>query len=76
MDLRCVGIPSIIRRDNLSFVKVLLAAGGFDHVEFEYLSSTELLTVGSDAWTMATPLPGVMYGMRTANVDNKVFLTG
>ena len=40
------------------------------------MSSTELLTVGSDAWTMTTPLPAVMYGMRSANVDNKVFFTG
>jgi len=78
-------LPSMLRTRNAhgcgSYInsdgdQVLLAAGGFDHFAYEYMSSTELLTVGSDAWTMATPLPGVMYGMRTANVDNKVFLTG
>merc|ERR1712123_58054 len=61
---------------NSDGAQVLLAAGGFDHVAYEYMASTELLTVGSDVWTMATPLPGFMYCMITSNVDNKVFLTG
>jgi len=78
-------LPSMLRIRNDhgcgSFINsegtpVLLAAGGFDHVEFEYMSSTELLTIGSGAWTETTPLPTVIFGMRTANVDNKVLMLG
>merc|ERR1712013_552422 len=56
--------------------QVLIAAGGWDHVEFEYLDSTEILVSGSGAWSLTTPLPTVMYAMKTATVDNKVFMTG
>merc|ERR1712013_902945 len=56
--------------------QVLIAAGGWDHVEFEYLDSTEILVSGSGDWSLTTPLPTVMYAMKTATVDNKVFMTG
>jgi len=56
--------------------QVLIAAGGWDHVEFEYLDSTEILVLGSGDWSLTTPLPTVMHSMRTATVENKVFMTG
>ena len=59
-----------------TLLEVLIAAGGWDHVEFEYLDSTEILVSGSGDWSLTTPLPTVMYAMKTATVDNKVFMTG
>ena len=32
--------------------------------------------LGSGDWSLTTPLPTVMHSMRTATVDNKVFMTG
>ena len=54
-------------------VQVLLVAGGNNDA---YLSSTEVLTVDSPAWTMATPLPRAVYGVRGVTLDNTVFMTG
>ena len=55
-------------------VQVLLVAGGSN--DDAYLSSTEVLTVDSPAWTMVTPLPRAVYGVRGVTLDNTVFMTG
>ena len=56
-------------------VQVLLVAGGLDGDD-THLSSTEVLTGDSTAWTMATPLPRAVDGMRGISLDNTVYMTG
>ena len=57
-------------------VQVLLVAGGLDDDYYPPLSSTEVLTVDSPAWTMATPLPRSLGGVRGISLDNIVYMTG
>ena len=54
-------------------VQVLLVAGGYHDA---YLSSTEVLTVDSPAWTMVTPLPRAVRGVGGISLDNTVYITG
>ena len=55
-------------------VQVLLVAGGDG--AGNPLSSTELMVEGSDAWTMSTPLPRAVRGVRGATLGNIVYMTG
>ena len=55
-------------------VQVLLVAGGSN--DDAYLSSTEVLTVDSHAWTMVTPLPRALAGVGSVTLDNTVYMTG
>ena len=60
-------------------VQVLLVAGGTTGAGGSAvggLSSTEVLTGDSPAWTMATPLPRAVDGMRGISLDNTVYMTG
>ena len=56
-------------------VQVLLVAGGYYG---GYISSTEVLTGDSPAWTMATHLPMDMAvaGVRGISLHNTVYMTG
>ena len=56
-------------------MQVFLVAGGYDKSR-NALSSTELLVEDSDAWTMSTPLPRAVDGLRGATLGNIVYLTG
>ena len=56
-------------------VQVFLVAGGYD-AGYNPLSSTELLVESSDAWTMSTPLPRAVDGLRGATLGNIVYMTG
>jgi len=54
--------------------KTLLVTGGSDGRDS--LSSTELLQDGSSSWTYTGGLPTRRYGLRGANINNKVLMTG
>ena len=42
----------------------------------DYLSSTELLMESASAWVLTGELPSPRYGLRGANIDNRIFMTG
>ena len=51
----------------------MLVAGGYGS---DYLSSTELLVGEASAWVYTKELPSPRNGLRGANIDNKVLMTG
>ena len=53
--------------------QTLLVAGGN---EGALLSSTELLVGTASAWVLTGELPSPRSGLRGANIDNTVFMTG
>ena len=57
-------------------LQVLLVAGGMDSPYDDPISSTEVLTSDSPAWTMATPLPRAVWGVSGVTVYNILYLTG
>merc|ERR1711892_541680 len=66
------GCGSYLRVDG---TQVLLVAGGAGGGHGS-LSSTEVLTGDSPAWTKATPLPRALGGLRGISLDNIVYMTG
>ena len=52
-----------------------LVAGGYDDDD-GYLSSTELLTETATAWTFSGQLPTPRSGLRGANIDGRILMTG
>ena len=57
-------------------MKVLLVAGGLLGDQFTAMSSTEVLALGSDTWTLATPLPQARSGLVGVTIDNRLYMTG
>eukprot|EP00091_Calanus_sinicus_P017868 TRINITY_DN3888_c0_g1_i2.p1 TRINITY_DN3888_c0_g1~~TRINITY_DN3888_c0_g1_i2.p1 ORF type:complete len:316 (-),score=66.45 TRINITY_DN3888_c0_g1_i2:89-1036(-) len=57
--------------------QVLLVAGGsmMDWMN-TYLDSTEVLTEGSSAWTLSSPLPRALSGLKGLNLGGRVYMTG
>ena len=55
-------------------MKVLLVAGGYDGDN--YFSSTEVLTMDSPGWTLTTPLPRAVAGVRGVTVAGRLYMTG
>ena len=53
--------------------QTFLVSGGYDG---GYLSSTELLVESSSAWVYTGSLPSPRRGLRGANIDNKILMTG
>ena len=51
-----------------------LVSGGYTFSD--YLSSTELLMESASAWVLTGELPSPRYGLRGANIDNRIFMTG
>ena len=51
-----------------------LVTGGWDGND--YLSSTELLVETSDAWAFSGRLPTPRYGLRGANINGRILMTG
>ena len=51
-----------------------LVAGGSDGSN--YLSSTELLMETASAWVLTGELPSPRTGLRGANIDNRILMTG
>ena len=52
-----------------------LVTGGFDE-NVERLSSTELLAEKATTWTFSGGLPTPRFGLRGANIDGKILMTG
>ena len=52
-----------------------LVTGGTDD-NYDYLSSTELLTETATTWTFSGQLPSPRNGLRGANIDGKILMTG
>ena len=50
-------------------------AGGADNNN-KYLSSTEVLTMDSPGWTLTTPLPRAVDGVRGVTVAGGLYMTG
>ena len=50
-----------------------LVSGGFGSAIF---SSTELLMETASAWVLTGELPSPRSGLRGANIDNRIFMTG
>jgi len=65
------GCGSFLRDDG---TQVFLVAGGSDAATG--LSSTEVLTPGSDTWRLATPLPYTRAGMAGVTINNRLYMTG
>ena len=51
-----------------------LVSGGY--TGSDDLSSTELLMETASAWVLTGELPSPRYGLRGANIDNRVLMTG
>ena len=43
---------------------------------YQALSSTETFTMGSNAWSVAAPLPFAVYGFASVSLNNKVIFLG
>ena len=54
--------------------QTFLVSGGWNAID--YLSSTELLVESASAWVYTGELPSPRRGLRGANIDNKVLMTG
>ena len=52
----------------------MLVTGG--HTGGGHLFSTELLVEATSAWVFAGELPSARGGLRGANIDNKIIMTG
>jgi len=52
-----------------------LVAGGYDDDD-GHLSTTELLTEKATAWAFSGELPTPLYGLRGANIDGRILMTG
>ena len=63
----------IINYSPLIIVQTYIVAGGY---YFGDLSSTEVLVETGSAWTLTGELPSPRSGLRGANIDNKIVMTG
>ena len=54
-------------------IQTYLVSGGYNG---DYFSSTELLLETASAWVLAGELPSPRSGLRAANIDNKILITG
>ena len=52
-----------------------LVTGGWDD-NYDYLSTTELLVETSSTWELTGQLPTPRYGLRGANIDGRILMTG
>ena len=64
----------IINYSSLIIVQTYIVAGGY--TGSDDLSSTEVLVETGSAWTLTGELPSPRYGLRGANIDNKIVMTG
>ena len=53
-----------------------LVTGGYDDDGDDYLSTTELLVETSSTWTFSGRLPTPRAGLRGANIDGRILMTG
>ena len=61
----------------IAFYKVFLVAGGYnDNVQAGYISSTETLVEGGQAWNFQKPLPTGRQGLVGISLLDTVIMTG
>merc|ERR1712083_914816 len=53
--------------------KVLVVASGYAGSYNEEISSTEMLIMGTHAWTGAAPLPRGIFGFASTSLNNKIY---
>ena len=53
-----------------------LVTGGYDGGDLDYLSTTELLVETSATWELTGQLPTPRAGLRGANIDGRILMTG
>ena len=56
-------------------MQVFLVAGGRDDSD-NTLSSTELMLEDSDVWSITSPLPRAVYGVRGVTLGNTLYMSG
>ena len=56
-------------------MQVYLVTGGWDS-SYNDLSSTEILTEGSQSWKVVGPLPYAVRGLRGVSYNNRIIMTG
>ena len=56
-------------------MQVYLVTGGWDS-SYNDLSSTEILTDGSQSWSIVGPLPNAVEGLRGVSYNNRIIMTG
>ena len=71
-----VGIDINYYRTIIIFQTYLVAGGETNSGSDDYLSSTELLVETASAWVYTGELPSPRHGLRGANIDNRVLMTG
>ena len=73
-----VGIDINYYRTIIIFQTYLVAGGwtGSYYMDWDYISSTELLVETASAWVYTGELPSPRRGLRGANIDNRVLMTG
>ena len=54
----------------------LVSGGEYYDPNHNYLSSTELLMESASAWVLTGELPSPRRGLRGANIDNRVLISG
>ena len=74
MEVRLVDIDINVSSCPLIVFQTFLVSGGNDGST--QLSSTELLVETASAWVYSGSLPSPRSGLRGANIDNKVLMTG
>ena len=56
-------------------VKVLVVAGGY-YGSYTKISSTETHTLGSDAWSLGSPLPRAIKSFASVSLNDKIYFIG
>ena len=56
-------------------LQVLVVAGGYAG-KYDEISSTEMLIMGTNAWTSAAPLPTGIWGFASTSLNNKIYFIG
>ena len=54
---------------------MLLVSGGYDESD-KWLDSTEIFDPSLGSWRAGAALPSPVYGLRAANIENRVLLFG
>ena len=78
MEVRLVDIDINVSSCPLIIFQTFLVSGGDPDGSGigAFLSSTELLVETASAWVLTGELPSPRSGLRGANIDNKVVMTG
>ena len=70
-----VRLLSDICNFDIHHIQTLLVTGGLNGFG-EPLATTEILTSSSSVWSLATPLPRTLHGLRGVTLDGALYITG